>query len=257
MPLNSHDNDSQLAEHQLPEDGNGDHVPHNEEPPADESSEGSDWQQPGVTSGSDDGSEHPPLSTDLVYRAREGDDWRQELAGLPQWVRRYLVAREASETDEEAVRRSRISIAIMRREMDRSPAFAQLRLQAIDRALALGAEDAMSMAREASPGIIAGNVALFNNEDPKTGEQMQTPIFDKDGKEVGYRDKVLPRDRIGAGKVVLEASRVIGSRADGKGAVTVNLGVSVIQRIEAERQSNESPRVTAVEAVAIEQDDEA
>ncbi len=46
MPLNSHDNDSQLAEHQLPEDGNGDHVPHNEEPPADESSEGVSVERP-------------------------------------------------------------------------------------------------------------------------------------------------------------------------------------------------------------------
>ena len=55
------------------------------------------------------------------------DNWRHAVSAGPSWMHRYLVAREACDTDQEAVRRARVSIAIVQREVQRNPAFAEFR----------------------------------------------------------------------------------------------------------------------------------
>ncbi len=160
MPLNSHDNDSQLAEHQLPESSS----------PPDQ----------GVTP----------------------DNWRHALATGPHWQNRYLVARLACDTDNEAVVRSRVSVPIVMREVERNPAFAELRQQAIDRTLSAGTEDATQLAREASPRIIENSIALADNRDPDTGEKLEG------------KDRVLHRDQLGFGNQILEVARLKGGRAN-------------------------------------------
>ena len=91
------------------------------------------------------------------------DNWRHAVSTGPAWIHRFLVAREACDNDTEAVRRARVSVAIVQRELRRNPVFAELHQRAIERTLTLGTEDAKQLAREASAGIVQDALEASRN----------------------------------------------------------------------------------------------
>ena len=76
----------------------------------------------------------------------------------------------------------------------------------------IGEAQARKLAIARAARHIHGVDSLAFNLDPATGEAMRVKVYDKDGDEVGERDAVLPRDRIAASRLVLDAAGVTGPR---------------------------------------------
>jgi hypothetical protein len=157
------------------------------------------------------------------------DDWRRSLDGAAPWLHRYLVARSDSDTDAEAVRRARVSVAIVEREAERNPAFAALRAQAVEQGLILGPGDGSRIAREAVGSLVLDAIAESRGLDPATGELATTPIYDKEGNVVGQREAIAPRDRLGNRRMVIEAGEGFPQRAGGAASVTINAAQVAVQ----------------------------
>lgn len=124
--------------------------------------------------------------------------WHRSPAAEPAWIRRYLVAREACQDDNEAVRRARVSVPIILRECAKNPGFAALRQQAIDRTLTVTSEVGTQLAREEVGSLVLD--AIQESRDPG----------------------VAARDRVTNRRLVLETAGVVGQGAQAQGA-----GVSV------------------------------
>ena len=117
------------------------------------------------------------------------DDWHRDPSVSLAWCYRYLVAREATDNDETAARRARVSVPIVLREAKRNPAFAALRLRAINRTLTLGVEDGTHLAREATGSVIQDAL-----------EESRSPT-------------IAPRDRVTNRRLILETAGAIGGGA--------------------------------------------
>ena len=94
------------------------------------------------------------VSSVSVAVASSADGWHHAIAHSPAWIHRYLVARSACDSDDEAIRRAKVSVPIVIREAERNPVFAQLRQQAIERTLVLGNEDSTRLARDGYPSVV-------------------------------------------------------------------------------------------------------
>jgi len=97
--------------------------------------------------------------------------WRESPPAQVPWQYRYIVARLMSATDNDAVRKARVSVPIVLRECEINPEFAALRQQAIDRTLTLDNEDSSQLARDGFPHLIQR--ALERAIDPDVRDRDQ------------------------------------------------------------------------------------
>ena len=98
-------------------------------------------------------------------------DWRRAPAtGVP-WMQRYLIAREAADSDDDAVRLARVSVPIVLREAARNPEFAALRQQAITRTLTLGNEDSTRLARDGYPSLLQHAITRATSPEVRDRDQ--------------------------------------------------------------------------------------
>lgn len=82
-----------------------------------------------------------------------------DLSRLPPWQHRYLIARSVCDNDWQAVRRARVSVAIVEAESKRNPLFARLRQAVIERTLVLGVDEASRVARDEAAGLVSDAIA--------------------------------------------------------------------------------------------------
>ena len=162
------------------------------------------------------------------------------LTSLPSWQLRYLVARAYTATDNEAVRRARVSVPIVLAEASRNPAFAKLRQEAISGTLVLPPEASSRLARDGYPRLVQRAMSLAANEDPETGEQLRVPIISKDGDVVGEKDAVAYRDQAVFMRLAGETAGAIGSGAQ-QPATTINNWGAMILQLQQQQQPMSAP----------------
>ncbi len=168
----------------------------------------------------------------------------------PLWARVLIGRIEAGDDVEEARNRegSKVSLAIIQRAQRELPGFATAFDTVRVGQRVLGADVLRENARAYGVAILADAYAESRGLDPATGELATTTIYDKDGKEVGQRETILPRDRLGNRRFIGEAGDMFPQRGV-TAAVTVNVGVNVITS-----QDEQQRRVDTVEGVVVKRD---
>ena len=139
-------------------------------------------------------------------------DWlRTPATGVP-WMQRYLIAREAADSDDDAVRLARVSVPIVLREAARNPEFAALRQQAIARTLTLGNEDSTRLARDGYPSLLQHAITRATSPEVRDRDQATwTRIVGETAGTLGSGSQgIVVVNTIGP---LLEAIRMLAARS--------------------------------------------
>ena len=147
------------------------------------------------------------------------------LAALPVWQRRYLLAVQAGATEAEAQVAGNCSAETIQRICIESLPFARAR-DAIIHNTPADRIAMRSMAESLGASVVLDAFAESRGLDPKTGEVAYETITLKNGRQI-EREAIAPRDRVTNRRLVLEAAGAIGAASQTQGAQQAPIIVQV------------------------------
>lgn len=169
-----------------------------------------------------------------------------DVSKLPLWQRRYIAAIQRGAYPGDAAHYANCTKAAIDQWTKPGgarydPAFARAVEIAESGVAVLGIEEARRLAMDSAAHLVNHAISMATNTDPATGEPMEVPIFDKEGKIVGHRDKVAPHVQGLFTRLGLETAGLVGRPPpDTTAAETAH---AVIEELRAMRRATQERTV--------------